>query len=179
MKAFSRSEVGVAAGRPIPEVNAQHGFVASRSSLFSAILLDEIKVRLESHDFLAVGRLMAIRRDAWNVQNTNQPHCDRVVANTASLAGWKIAWMPDARVYYLPPKAYSGLRSDWQRTRLGLHATLLTFDPIPTSTKIGAMWVSAFRFPSGAFLWAMVRIFLTVEAQFKRKTMTGQHVHWA
>lgn len=166
LQGIEQPGVGVASGRAVPVDDnyliSQLGSgtrspVVSHSSRFSAVLLDEIKSRLGDHDFIAIGRLMAIRREAWNVPNTALPHCDREVASSARRAGWHTVWVPRAKVYYHPPASFAELRADWRRTRLALARSSQTFDAIPGLVQISA-WGTALRgAPFDALCWLACR----------------------
>lgn len=177
--------VGVASGRAVPvddRFNGQRGSrspVVSRSSRFSAALLDEIKSRLGDHDFIAIGRLMAIRREAWNVPNTALPHGDREVTSAARRAGWHAVWVSQAKVYYHTPASFSELRSDWRRTRLALARSPQTFDVIPRTVQLSAARATLRGAPLDALCWVSCRTRLIGESLGRRDTAWNHHpVAW-
>ena len=69
-----------------------------RSATFSALMLHEVKSRLVNHDFLPIGRLMAVRRAAWQ----DGGHGGRATGHRLArkTGGMEIFYTPDALVYY-------------------------------------------------------------------------------
>jgi len=169
LQVIEQPGVGLVSGRAVPledRVAGEWGLcseVVSHSARFSAVLLDEIKSRLHDHDFIAIGRLMAIRREAWHVGNTALPHCDREVASCARRAGWRAAWVPQAKVYYHTPTSFSQLRADWLRTRVGLACAPHTFDAIPRPVQLSAARAALRGAPFDALCWAACRTRLISE----------------
>ncbi len=115
LRGFARPAVGVVAARGEPLGGQDVNPVIGRSATFSSLMLHQVKSRLTSHDFLPIGRLMAVRREAWRGGDVRWP-CDRVVASRAKQAGWEVVYAPDAVVYYDLVKTYRELRSDYVRT---------------------------------------------------------------
>jgi len=169
LQVIEQAGMGIVSGRAVPvddRFDGERGSrsaVVSHSSRFSAVLLDEIKSRLDDHDFIAIGRLMAIRREAWNVPNAALPHCDREVASSARRAGWRAVWVPQAKVYYHTPTSFSELRADWQRTRLALARSPHTFDAIPRPVQFSAVWAALRGEPLDALCWVSCRMRLIGE----------------
>ncbi len=114
LRGFARPAVGVVAARSEPSGGTLNSLV-ERSATFSALMIHETRSRLVNHDFLPIGRLMAVRRAAWRDGGHEWP-CDRVIAWRAKQAGWKIFYTPDAVVHYEPVGTYDELRSDYLRT---------------------------------------------------------------
>ena len=114
LRGFARPTVGVIAARSEPDSGRTVNSLVERSATFSALMLHETKSRLVNHDFLPIGRLMAVRRAAWQGGGQQWP-CDRVVASRAKQAGWEIIYTPEAVVYYRPLATYDELRSDYVR----------------------------------------------------------------
>ena len=177
LKGFDDLSVGVVGGRPVALKGSRES-LASQSARFSRKLIDEICARINNHDFLAPGALMAVRREAWNVTNTTLPHCDRVVAAAARSAGWVIIRESKARVFYKPSNAYSGVRADWLRTRFALRSSVSEFDPLPKSVLLAAMVAATWRSPAGALSWAICHTLLTIESRIKRIRSEQQPVFW-
>jgi hypothetical protein len=120
-------------------------------------MLHEIKSRLPSHDFLPIGRLMAVRREAWRGGDVRWP-CDRVVASRAKQAGWEVAYTPEAVVFYSPVETYRELRSDYVRTVVAQEALCGDWaEPLPPKVVRRAALVSVRRHPLNAAAWAAVR----------------------
>lgn len=167
--AIEEPGVGVVSGRAVPVDGARVGkrgspsAVVRRSGKFSAVLLDEIKGRVGDHDFIAIGRLMAVRRAAWHVSNTALPHGDRQVTSAARRGGWRAVWVPEARVYYRTPTSFSELRSDWRRTRLALAGWAQAFAPIPWRLEVAAASASLRRAPLDGLCWLICRARLVCE----------------
>lgn len=163
--------VGVASGRSIPiEDNSnvapeERSVLVKHSAAFSCALLDEIKSRLGDHDFTAIGRLMAVRREAWNVTNTKLAHCDREVASAARQIGWRAVYVPEAKVYYHAPASFSELRSDWARTRRALDRSSQIFDDIPWSVQLSAAWAALRAAPLDGLCWVSSRSRLIIGPQ--------------
>lgn len=167
---IEQPEVGVVSGSAIPHVrkNGDKRYRRSRlvsgSTKFSAILLDELKSRLGDHDFIAIGRLMVIRRDAWNVTNVSLPHCDREVAACARRKGWRAVWVPEAKVRYVSSTTFSELRSDWRRTRKSRNPVApQVFEVIPPFVLRAAARTAVRKAPLDALCWISCRIWLMVE----------------
>jgi hypothetical protein len=144
-----------------------------RSARFSAALVEQVKTRISNHDLLPVGRLMAIRREAWMVEHTDQPHCDRVVAASAKAAGWTVAWVPEATVVYQLPVSYGALRADWYRTRLALSASATKFDSLPAGVILSATWATMRRCPMDATAWAACHAALVIEHLARRPPVSN------
>lgn len=164
LQVIEQPGVGVVSGRAVPiddhvenDGRGSRSEVVFHSARFSALLLDEIKSRLGNHDFIAIGRLMAIRREAWNVPNAALPHCDREVASSARRAGWRAVWVPQAKVYYHAPASFSELRADWWRTRLALARSPHPFDMIPRAVQLAAARAALKRAPLDALCWIACR----------------------
>ena len=88
LRGFARPPVGVIAARGEPYRERTVNSLVERSATFSALMLNETKSRLVNHDFLPIGRLMALRRAAWQEGDHRWP-CDRTVAARAKRAGWE------------------------------------------------------------------------------------------
>jgi glycosyltransferase involved in cell wall biosynthesis len=154
---FARPTVGVVAARSELDSLRTGNSMIERSAAFSALMLHETKSRLDNHEFMPIGRLMAVRRAAWQKGDHRWP-CDLVVASRAKRAGWEITYRPDAVVYYKPVATYKELRSDYLRTRVG--QALLGDDlvkPLPRSVVGRAASASFFRQPLNAVAWLALR----------------------
>lgn len=185
LQVIEQPGVGVVSGRAVPvdeRFNGERGSrgaVVSHSSRFSAVLLDEIKSRLGDHDFIAIGRLMAIRKEAWNVPNTALPHCDREVAFSARRGGWRAIWVRQAKVYYHTPASFSELRADWRRTRLALAHSPHAFDAIPRPVQLSAARAALLSAPFDALCWVTCRMRLIGENLVRRDVAGNyQPVAW-
>jgi glycosyltransferase involved in cell wall biosynthesis len=188
LQAIKQPGVGVVSGRAVPGIDelfdgnqgsGSRSALVSHSSRFSAVLLDEIKGRLGDHDFIAIGRLMAIRREAWSVHNVALPHCDREVASSARRAGWHAAWVPGAKVYYHAPVSFSELRADWRRTRLAMAHSPQTFDTIPLAVQLSAAWAALQGAPLDTLCWVACRARLIGERIQRRDSVdNNQPVSW-
>ncbi len=159
---FADERVGVVAARPVPGPAKEHPGLVERSAHFSAIVLHEVKRRLVDHDFLPVGRLMAVRRSAWGVTDVELGACDRVVAHAAKVKGWRIVYRPDAVVRYQPPLAFPELEADFRRTRapLGFDA-----DPLPKSVTLEAMVAALVASPIDGVAWLLCQLRLSRSAR--------------
>jgi len=185
LQVIEQPDVGVVSGRAVPVHGRFDGKSVPRSVLvdhsarFSATLLDEVKSRLGDNDFIAIGRLMAIRKEAWNVPNTELPHCDREVAYAARRVGWRAVWVPEAKVYYRTPASFSELRGDWRRTRAALAHAPHRFDKIPWIVQLSAIRVALVAAPIDALCWLSCRLRLLVEDLGRRDgTADCQPVAW-
>jgi glycosyltransferase involved in cell wall biosynthesis len=154
---FARPTVGIIAARSKPDSGRTLNSLVERSATFSALMLHEIKSRLVNHDFLPIGRLMAVRRAAWQNGDHRWP-CDRVVASRAKRAGWEIIYTPDALVYYKPVGTYGQLRSDYLRTAVA-QANLNSgwSEPLPRRVAGRAASASLRRQPLNAAAWLTLR----------------------
>ncbi len=185
LEAVERPGVGVASGRAVPVEENYHGNrswgggAVRGSARFSAALLDELKARLGDHDFVPLGRLMAVRREAWHIGNTQLPHCDRQVASAARRAGWQAVWVPQAIVYYDVPASFRELQSDWRRTRLALARSPQRFDVIPRAVQVAAA-LAAFRAaPLDGLYWMGCRARLMWGVSGRRdRAWTREPVGW-
>jgi len=152
-RGFAQPAVGVVAARSELDSRRTGSSLVERSAAFSALMLHEIKNRLHNHEFLPIGRLMAVRREAWQQGDHRWP-CDLVVASRAKQAGWEITYRPDAVVYYQPVRSYKELQSDYVRTIVG--QALLGGDlvkPLPRRV-VGRAAASSFRRqPLNAAAW--------------------------
>ncbi|MGH7691407.1 MAG: glycosyltransferase [Candidatus Dormibacteria bacterium] len=162
LKAFVDPRVGVAAARSVLRPAQSRG-VPERAARFSAVILHEIKSQLSNHDFLPIGRLMAVRRDAWAVTDSSLAPCDRLVAHLAKLRGWEIAYLPAAEVLYQPVSTYRALREDYFRTGARRRPALAACDPLPSEVKVRALWIGMRRSPADAAAWLSCRFLLGAE----------------
>lgn len=154
---FAQPAVGVVAGRSQPASGPGINSLVERSATFSALMLHEIKCRLVNHDFLPIGRLMAVRRAAWPDGDHHGP-CDRVVASRARRAGWEVTYAPDALVYYQPVATYRELRSDYARTAFApAHLNGDWSEPLPRRVAGRAASASLRRQPLNGAAWLTLR----------------------
>lgn len=154
---FTQPAVGVIAARSVPESPCGPGSLAERSAIFSALLLHAVKSRLGSHDFLPIGRLIALRRAAWRDGDHRWP-CDRTVALRARRAGWEIRYVPEAEVYYQPVRTYREVRSDYVRTTIAQARLLGAWtEPVPRRVTARAAAASLRQDPLGAAAWLALR----------------------
>jgi glycosyltransferase involved in cell wall biosynthesis len=154
---FARPSVGVVAARSEPDSGRTVNSLVERSATFSALMLHAAKNRLVNHDFLPIGRLMAVRRAAWQDDDHRWP-CDRVIASRAKRAGWEIVYTPDARVYYRPVGTYRELRSDYVRTAVAqAHLNGDWSEPLPRRLAGRAACASLRRQPINAAAWLALR----------------------
>jgi glycosyltransferase involved in cell wall biosynthesis len=167
LRALSQPGVGVASGRPVPsDVESYRNSVprrslVDRSSNFSSLLLDELKGRLGDHDFIAIGRLLAVRRVAWKIQNTALPHNDREVASAARRVGFRVVWVPEAHVKYEFPSTFLELQSDWERTSRSRHPEApQKFESLPRVAVFLAGFAAMRRAPLDALSWLLCRLIL-------------------
>ena len=156
LRGFARPTVGVIAARCEPDSGRTVKSLVERSATFSALMLHETKSRLVNHDFLPIGRLMAVRRAAW--QGGDRWPCDRVVATRAKQAGWEIIYTPEAVVYYRPVGTYDELRSDYVRTVVGQALLANAWaEPLPRGIVGRAASASLRRQPLNAAAWLALR----------------------
>jgi glycosyltransferase involved in cell wall biosynthesis len=161
LEGFARPAVGVVAARSEPGSEPGSGrtgnSLVERSATFSALMLHEIKGRLVNHDFLPIGRLMAVRRAAWQDGDHRWP-CDRVIASRAKRAGWDIIYQPAALVYYRPVETYGELRSDYVRTAVAqAHLNSGWSEPLPWRVAGRAACACLRRQPVNAAAWLTLR----------------------
>jgi glycosyltransferase involved in cell wall biosynthesis len=163
LRGFARPTVGVIAARGEPDSGRTVKSLVERSASFSALLLHETKSRLVNHDFLPIGRLMAVRRSAWQEGDHRLP-CDRVVASRAKQAGWEIIYAPEAVVYYRPLGTYDELRSDYVRTQVAQPILASGWsEPLPRGVVGRAAAASLRRQPLSAAAWLALRVRLWSE----------------
>jgi glycosyltransferase involved in cell wall biosynthesis len=176
---FARPTVGIVAARSEPDSGRAGNSLVERSATFSALMLHEIKSRLANHDFLPIGRLMAVRRAAWQEGDNRWP-CDRVVASRARQAGWDIVYVPDALVYYQPVGTYGEIRSDYVRTAVA-QARLNGgwSEPLPRRVAGRAASASLRRQPLNAAAWLTVRTRLWGERAVGLLRPDEAYARWA
>lgn len=178
LAAFARPAVGVVAARSELDSRRTGNSMVERSAAFSALMLHETKSRLHNHEFLPIGRLMGVRRAAWQAGDHRWP-CDLVVASRAKTAGWEIGYRPDAVVYYQPVGTYKELRSDYLRTRVG--QALLGDDlvkPLPRDVVVRAAAASLRRQPLNAAAWLALRARLWNERARGRLRLGEGYARW-
>lgn len=157
LRGFERPAVGVIAARSEPDSGHSVTSLVERSATFSALMLHEIKSRLVNHDYLPIGRLMALRRAAWQGGDHRWP-CDRTVALRAKHAGWAIIYMPEAVVYYQPVGTYDELRSDYVRTAIAQARLIGDWsEPVPRGVVGRAASATLRRQPLNAVAWLALR----------------------
>jgi glycosyltransferase involved in cell wall biosynthesis len=160
LRGFARPAVGVVAARSEPGSWLATGSLVERSAMFSAIVLHETKSRLVNHDFLPIGRLFALRRDAWQAGDDQQRPCDRIYASRARRAGWEISYAPEALVYYEPVGTYDEFRSAYIRAALTHARARLASEwaePLPRGVVCRAAFASLRRQPLSAAAWLALR----------------------
>ena len=157
VRGFERSTVGVIAARGEPDSAYTVNSLVERSAAFSALMLHETKRRLVNHDFLPIGRLMALRRAAWQEGDHRWP-CDRITALRAKYAGWEISYLPEAVVYYQPVGTYAELRSDYVRTAIAQAQLIGKWsESVPRRVVSRASCASLRRQPLNAAAWLTIR----------------------
>ena len=175
---FARPAVGVVAARSELDGRRTGQSMVERSAAFSALMLHQIKSRLDNHEFMPIGRLMGVRRAAWQEGDHRWP-CDLIVATRAKKAGWEIGYRPDAVVYYQPVGTYKELRSDYLRTRVG--QALLAADlvkPLPRGVVARAAAASLSRQPLNAAAWLALRARLWNERSRGRLRLGEGYARW-
>ena len=178
VRGFARPEVGVVAARGDINRGRPVDSLVGRSAAFSALLLHEIKLRLPSHDFLPIGKLMAVRREAWGTGGQTWP-CDRVVAWRAKQAGWEISYAAEAVVYYAALTTYGDLRSDYVRTVVAQELPGGDWaEPLPSGVVRRAAFASVRRQPANAAAWAAVRVRLRSERSRGQLPADGGYARW-
>ena len=178
LRGFARPTVGVVAARSEPQPGLTVNSLVERSGIFSALVLHETKSRLVNHDFLPIGRLMALRRAAWQAGDDQQRPCDRIVASRAKRAGWEIIYMPEAVVYYQPVETYDELWSAYIRSVDTHSRARLVGDwaePLPRGAVCRAAAASVRRQPLSAAAWLALRARLWSE-RVTRAGATGRGV---
>jgi len=178
LPSFARPAVGIVAARGEPERGRPVNSLVERSATFSALILHEIKSRLASHDFLPIGKLMAVRREAW-IEGDHRWPCDRVIASRAKQAGWEVMYAAEAVVYYTPVETYSELRSDYIRTVFA--QALLCSDwaePLPPGVVRRAAFTSLLRQPLSGAAWAALRARLWSERASGRMRAADGYARW-
>ena len=159
VRGFARPTVGVVAARGEPDSRRAAKLLVRRSATFSALMLHAAKSRLVNHDFLPIGRLMALRREAWRGGDHQWP-CDRTFALRAKNAGWEIIYMPEAVVYYEPVGTYGEIRSDYirsARTRTRARLVHNWMEPLPRGVVCRAACAGLRRQPLSAVAWLALR----------------------
>jgi glycosyltransferase involved in cell wall biosynthesis len=177
LRGFARPDVGVVAARSEP-VGRTFNSLVERSAAFSALMIHETRSRLVNHDFLPIGRLMAVRRAAWR-DGPHQWPCDRVVAWRARQAGWEIFYTPEAVVYYRPVGTYGQLRSDYLRTVVA--QSRLNGDwaePLPRGVLARAAYASLRQQPLNAAAWLTFRTRLRSERALGLTRPDEAYAYW-
>lgn len=176
---FERPTVGVVAARSEPDSGRTGSSLVERSATFSAQMLHETKSRLVNHDFLPIGRLMAVRRAAWPGGDERWP-CDRAIASRARRAGWEIIYAPVALVYYRPVGTYGELRSDYVRTVFAqAHLNGDWSEPLPQRVAGRAAAASLRQQPLNGAAWLALRTRLWGERAVGLMRPNEAYVRWA
>lgn len=164
LHSFADDNVGVVAARAVPQLphKGKPSGLVERSACFSAIMLHTLKKHLYDHDALPIGRLMAVRRSAWNIEGTVGAPCDREVAHLTKSAGWHIVYEERAVVYYEPITRFQELRSDYLRTVLRMRLAR-AYDPIPGAVLVKIFFISLSLYPANAVAWIVCRFLLWSE----------------
>lgn len=159
---LSLPAVGVVAARAEP-IEGTRSIVTS-SGRFSSLLLHEIRSRLGSNDFVPIGRLMGVRREAWHVADDALAWpCDRTVAKLAKDAGWTISYVPEAKVLSELPPTYTALRSDYERTQVARKRLNISYDSLPTRSVVNAGIAALRQAPLDGAAWVVARFMLVGE----------------
>lgn len=175
--AIATDRVGVVSGRSVPHAAGGRSSLPNRGARFSSLLIHQIKLRIDDHDFLPIGRLMAIRRSAWAVPASEVGICDRVTAICARLAGWRIAYVPGAVARYTPPSSFNSLRRDYLRT-VRAPMQLQGLSPLPRRV-VGRAFAAAFtRSPGDAMAWLLIRSGVLLSTLSHRRPSPSHFASW-
>jgi glycosyltransferase involved in cell wall biosynthesis len=166
---FTEPDVGVTAARSVPVRATGRARLARRSARFSSLLLHEIKSRLTDHDFLPMGKLMAVRREAWLVTNTRLAPCDRVVAKLARDADWQVRYVPESKVFYLAAGSIRELWLDYRRTGVVSSKLPLAHDAFPRGALLRGGLAALLVAPADALVWVICRSFLMAASGVSRR----------
>ena len=178
LRGFARPTVGVVAARSEPSGRTLNSLV-KRSATFSALMIHETRSRLVNHDFLPIGRLMAVRRAAWQAGGDHRWPCDRIVASRARRAGWEVTYTPEALVYYQPVGTYDELRSDYLRTAVAqAHILGDRVEPLPRGIVCRAASASLRRQPLNAAAWLALRARMRSERSVGLMRPEEAYAHW-
>ncbi len=173
---LSDPAVGAVASQPLALTNHRTGGsrLVRASTAFSADFLHALRLRLADHDFVPMGRLMAVRRSALP---TNLPElwpCDRVVARLVRQGGFVVVYEPRARVGYWPPETWTGLRADYLRTRVLRPPPAIAFDPIAKRTLALTAGSVARHHPVRALAWIAVQVLLATTVRWDAPRGSGE-----
>ena len=171
LRRFDDGTVGCVGGRAVPRQCESPRGLLCYSGCFSAAVRHQMNSRIENHDCIAMGGLMAVRRDAWRVQDADEYPNDRVVAARAKEAGWRIVYEPGAEVVYEAPTRYRQLRAQYRRNGAAPVASV-SFDRLPAAVVVRALGVSALSSPRHAIGWGLVRVPLLAERLLGRMKPT-------
>jgi hypothetical protein len=114
-----------------------------------------------------IGRLMAVRRAAWKVEDRDLVPCDRAVAHLARSSGWEIVYAPEAQVFFEPVTTYRALRADYLRTRATGGRAAPAYDRVPPGLIWRAIWSSLLASPLDAMAWAFCRAALLAQQRIR------------
>jgi glycosyltransferase involved in cell wall biosynthesis len=179
LRSFARPTVGIAAARCEPAGGRTVNSLVERSATLSALMLHETKSRLVNHDYLPIGRLMAMRRAAWQNRDDHRWPCDRIIASDAKRAGWEIVYIPEAIVYYRLAGTYGELRSDYVRTTWAqAHLNRGWAEPLPWRAVCRAASASLRRQPLNAAAWLALRARLRSERSVGMMRLDEAYAHW-
>ena len=152
------ARVGVACGRSEPFGRRSATLIHSAGE-FSSNLLHSVKSDLVDHAFLPIGRLMLLRREAWNVEREDQFPCDWIVGLGALLKGWGVVYVPSAVVMYAAPASVGESYSDWLRTRKVGKKGAPSFTSIPRLYLLVKGLRVVVAHPASFCAWLLVRCF--------------------
>lgn len=177
LKHFESGTVGIVAARslPIQSESRSAQSLVERSAHFSAILLDALKSRLTNHDFLPIGRLMAVRRSALHILRTDRAPCDRALAQWAKQQGWQIVYERQAIVRYQPISTYAQLSADMLRSH-ARNALPLAVDPLPPLTVATSLLAALAAEPTQALAWVLCHAPFWI-ARTASRDSNRQHPH--
>lgn len=177
LRNFAHDDIGLVAARSVPALTCRATYpgIVERSALFSATLLDHIKRRLDNHDFLPIGRLMALRRAALTILRTDRAPCDRAIAQWAKEQGWRIVYARDAIVYYEAIETYAQLAADVARSH-ARNALPLDVDPLPYTVLLAGLAAAFIAEPVQGAAWLLCHGALRL-AQLARSHPDAPNAH--
>ena len=155
------TNVGVASGRVVPM--ASRISLVGRSARFSAMVLHRVRSEVGNSDYIAIGRLMAVRAPVLNNCDPNDWPCDRVVAREALARGYDTTYVPSARVFYSPVETWDELRLDFLRTRRDV-ARHQGFDSVAKKLQVRGVVQAFFEAPILGLVWVAFQVRLRLVA---------------
>ncbi len=168
-KNFSDRTVGLVSGKIAPLEPPSN--VWSLSAKFSCLIVNELRQRIDNHNLLAIGRLLAVRRVGRISLDERAFPCDLQMANYYRSLGYNLLFDNKAVVYYSLETSLHALRADWQRTRASTELRS-SADVLELGMRARIFYSCMVQAPVAAVSWTFCHFLLSIGPR-------SNHIDWS